>query len=42
MHELNEKEWKVLIEPIDQSLPENTNTIEKNKWTIWKAVNGLF
>lgn len=37
-HELNDEELKLLISHIDKSLSTNTNIIEKDRWTIWKAV----
>lgn len=37
LHELTEKELAKLVQCIDQALPENTNIVEKDRWTIWKA-----
>ncbi|MFC0559196.1 class I SAM-dependent methyltransferase [Halalkalibacter alkalisediminis] len=38
LHELDDKELKLLINHIDKSLSIDTNIIEKDRWTIWKAV----
>ncbi len=38
LHELNDDELNWLIEHIDKSLSINTNIVEKDRWTIWKAV----
>ncbi|MEC5423511.1 methyltransferase domain-containing protein [Virgibacillus sp. C22-A2] len=38
LHGLNDEELKLLISHIDKSLSTNTNIIEKDRWTIWKAV----
>lgn len=38
LHELNDKELQSLIRQIDKSLPTKTTIIEKDRWTIWKAV----
>lgn len=38
LHELNDEELKLLISHIDKLLSTNTNIIEKDRWTIWKAV----
>jgi ubiquinone/menaquinone biosynthesis C-methylase UbiE len=38
LHELADDELHVLIDHIDRSLAKNTPIVEKDKWTIWKAV----
>lgn len=38
LHELNDDELNLLIEHIDHSLAIDTDIIEKDRWTIWKAV----
>ncbi|UTR16859.1 class I SAM-dependent methyltransferase [Salipaludibacillus sp. LMS25] len=38
LHELADDELYVLIDHIDRSLAKNTPIVEKDKWTIWKAV----
>ncbi|WP_112180477.1 class I SAM-dependent methyltransferase [Paraliobacillus zengyii] len=38
LHELNDKELNLLITHIEKSLSINTNIIEKDRWTIWKAI----
>jgi len=38
LHELNDKELNSLINYIDRSIPIDTNIVEKDRWTIWKAV----
>ncbi|WP_342721470.1 class I SAM-dependent methyltransferase [Sediminibacillus halophilus] len=38
LHELNNQELKQLVNYVDQSLPSNQPIIEKDRWTIWKAV----
>lgn len=38
LHELDDQELDLLIEHIDKSLEKTTNIVEKDRWTIWKAV----
>ncbi|MDL4842407.1 class I SAM-dependent methyltransferase [Aquibacillus rhizosphaerae] len=38
LHELDDKELKLLINHIDKSLENNSNIVEKDRWTIWKAL----
>ncbi|MDN3017127.1 class I SAM-dependent methyltransferase [Paenibacillus sp. BSR1-1] len=38
LHELDDNELKVLINHIDKSLKSETNIVEKDRWTIWRAV----
>ncbi|WP_216829776.1 class I SAM-dependent methyltransferase [Alkalihalobacterium elongatum] len=38
LHELDNEELKQLVKHLDQSLPADINIIEKDRWTIWKAV----
>ncbi|SHM63371.1 class I SAM-dependent methyltransferase [Gracilibacillus kekensis] len=38
LHELDDNELKLLLKHIDKSLPTDTNIIEKDRWTIWKAI----
>jgi len=38
LHELDDKELKLLLNHIDQSLSNETRIVEKDRWTIWKAV----
>lgn len=38
LHELNDKELKHLINHIDESITINHNIVEKDRWTIWKAM----
>ncbi|WEG19258.1 methyltransferase domain-containing protein (plasmid) [Alkalihalophilus pseudofirmus] len=38
LHELDDEELNLLINHIDESLENNTNIVEKDRWTIWKAV----
>lgn len=38
LHELDDKELQELINHIDASLATTDNIIEKDRWTIWKAV----
>ncbi|MBS4203645.1 class I SAM-dependent methyltransferase [Lederbergia citrea] len=38
LHELNDKELKLLINHIDDSISIDNNIVEKDRWTIWKAV----
>lgn len=38
LHELNDVELKSLISYIDKSLSRDANIIEKDRWTIWKAI----
>ena len=36
--ELTDKELKLLINHIDNSISKDVNIVEKDRWTIWKAV----
>ena len=38
LHELDDKELKLLVDYIDQAIKTETNIVEKDRWTIWKAV----
>ncbi|WP_163581886.1 class I SAM-dependent methyltransferase [Gracilibacillus saliphilus] len=38
LHELDDDELNVLINNLDQSLPNNEIITEKDRWTIWKAI----
>lgn len=38
LHELDDEDLKLLINHIEKSLSINTNIVEKDRWTIWKAV----
>ncbi len=38
LHELNDKELKLLINYIDESISTKCGIVEKDRWTIWKAV----
>ncbi len=38
LHELNDKELEALINHVDKSISANNDIIEKDRWTIWKAV----
>ncbi|MFL0505787.1 methyltransferase domain-containing protein [Ureibacillus sp. 179-F W5.1 NHS] len=38
LHELDDKELNLLIHSIDDAVSKRTNIIEKDRWTIWKAV----
>jgi len=38
LHELDNKELKLLIDHVNGKISTNHNIIEKDKWTIWKAV----
>ncbi|MGP4108619.1 class I SAM-dependent methyltransferase [Virgibacillus sp. L01] len=38
LHELEDEELKLLINYVDKSLSIDTNIVEKDRWTIWKAV----
>lgn len=40
LHELNNSELQLLIDHIDDSISVNNDIIEKDRWTIWKAVKG--
>lgn len=39
LHELTDKELNRLLSYLDSSLEEDTKIIEKDRWTIWTAVN---
>lgn len=38
LHELDDKELKLLINFIDESISTEYNIVERDRWTIWKAV----
>lgn len=38
LHELNDKELQLLTNHIDKSISTNNRIVEKDRWTIWKAV----
>lgn len=38
LHDLNDEELKVLIDAIDDCISIENNIVEKDRWTIWKAV----
>lgn len=38
LHELDDKELNLLINNIDKSISTDKNIVEKDRWTIWKAV----
>jgi hypothetical protein len=38
LHELDDRELEELLKEIDHSLFIDANIIEKDRWTIWKAV----
>ncbi|MBP2079167.1 class I SAM-dependent methyltransferase [Oceanobacillus polygoni] len=38
LHELNDNELKLLIKHIDASISIDKDIVEKDRWTIWKAV----
>ncbi|MGE7602523.1 class I SAM-dependent methyltransferase [Peribacillus sp. NPDC097675] len=38
LHELDNKELKLLIDYIDESFSTDSNIVEKDRWTIWKTV----
>ena len=38
LHELDDHELQLLINHIDHSIVTNQNIIEKDRWTIWKAI----
>lgn len=38
LHELSDKELKLLTDYIDKSISTDHNIVEKDRWTIWKAV----
>ncbi|GAE37463.1 class I SAM-dependent methyltransferase [Halalkalibacter akibai] len=38
LHELDDEELKLLLTHINYSLPEKTTIVERDRWTIWKAV----
>lgn len=38
LHELDDNELKLLTKYLDKSIPINNDIIEKDRWTIWKAV----
>lgn len=41
LHELNDEELNLLINNIDNSSENNTNIVEKDRWTVWKAVKEI-
>ena len=38
LHELEEEELQQLVKHIDDSLDTDSTIVEKDRWTIWKAV----
>ncbi|MGG3468776.1 methyltransferase domain-containing protein [Neobacillus pocheonensis] len=38
LHELDNNELKLLLNHIDEAIKRETNIVEKDRWTIWKAV----
>ncbi|WP_090765027.1 class I SAM-dependent methyltransferase [Bacillus sp. OK048] len=38
LHELDDKELNLLIKHIDESITADENIVERDRWTIWKAV----
>ncbi|MDN4494446.1 class I SAM-dependent methyltransferase [Ureibacillus aquaedulcis] len=38
LHELNDSELNVLINYIDEAISTEANIVERDRWTIWKAV----
>lgn len=38
LHELNDKELNSLINYIDEAISTENNIVERDRWTIWKAV----
>ena len=38
LHELDDNELRVFIDHVDKSLSSNNSIMEKDRWTIWKAV----
>lgn len=38
LHELTDEELNLLINHLEQVLPEQTLIVEKDRWTVWKAV----
>ncbi|RDW18206.1 SAM-dependent methyltransferase [Oceanobacillus arenosus] len=38
LHDLNDEELKSLIDQIDNAISINTKLVEKDRWTVWKAV----
>ncbi|MEG0386385.1 MAG: SAM-dependent methyltransferase, partial [Solibacillus sp.] len=38
LHELDDKEMNLLINHIDASIATDDNIVERDRWTIWKAV----
>lgn len=38
LHELEDKKLKLLIDHIDDSISIDTDIVEKDRWTIWKAI----
>ena len=38
LHELDDKELKLLLDYLDESISTDHNIVEKDRWTIWKAV----
>ena len=38
LHELDDKELKLLINYIDNLISIDTDIVEKDRWTIWKAI----
>lgn len=38
LHELDDQELELLLKHVDKSLTKETEIVEKDRWTIWKAV----
>lgn len=38
LHELDDDELSALISYIDKAITNEENIVEKDRWTIWKAV----
>lgn len=38
LHELDDDELKILTSHLDQSILTKGEIVEKDRWTIWKAV----
>ncbi|AIF45286.1 hypothetical protein [Virgibacillus sp. SK37] len=38
LHELNDKELKLVTDHIDDLITTDHSIVEKDRWTIWKAV----
>ncbi|WP_285396235.1 class I SAM-dependent methyltransferase [Lysinibacillus sp. fls2-241-R2A-57] len=38
LHEINDEELHALVNYLDKSISKESNIVEKDRWTIWKAV----